>query len=193
MKRTIRVDQQISLKALVPSDAMTIYKITDQQRDYLGEWLPFVQFTNCVQDTREFVEIAIEDRELNKDFVYKICLEGRLIGLIGTKRTDYLNKNTELGYWLSQSHQQKGVMTRSLVSLLSHLFQECRLERVEICCASKNRKSIAVAERLGFTLEGVKRNGEWVGENTYRDLKVFSLLQSEYQTLHKHHSFKNTQ
>lgn len=179
MKRIIQVNDTISLKALVPIDAITIYYLIDQQREYLGKWLPFVQFTKRLEDIKEFVSAAVENRKADKDFVYKICLNDRLIGLIGTKETDHINKNTELGYWLSEEHQHYGIMTQAVDRLIRVLFEDRGLERIQICCAKENKKSMAIPSRLGFHLEGIKRHGEWIGNDQFRDLLVFSKLRSE--------------
>ncbi|GGE15999.1 GNAT family N-acetyltransferase [Sphingobacterium cellulitidis] len=180
MKRVIEIDSNLSLKALVESDAIRMFNIIDTQREYLGEWLPFVQFTNKIEDSKGFVEMAMNNRKIKKDYVYKICLEDRMIGLIGTKEIDLINKNTELGYWLSRDFQNQGIMTKSVQALIQELYEELKLERIQICCAVGNEKSINIPKRLGFKLEGTKRNGEWIGNLQFRDLLVFSKLKSDF-------------
>ncbi len=182
MKRVIPIDDNLCLKAIVESDAIRMYKILDSQRKYLGEWLPFIQFTNRVEDSKGFVEMAIYSFKIKKDFVYKICYDDRMIGLIGTKETDFINKNTEIGYWLSKDFQKRGIMTKSVEVLINKLFEDLKLERIQICCAVGNEKSINIPKRLGFKLEGIKRNAEWVGNYEFRDLLVFSKLKSEQVT-----------
>lgn len=181
MKRVIEIDSNLSLKALVESDAIRMFNIIDTQRDYLGEWLPFVQFTHRIEDSKGFVEMAMNNRKIKKDYVYKICFEDRMIGLIGTKEIDLINKNTELGYWLSRDFQNQGIMTKSVQALIQELYEELKLERIQICCAVGNEKSINIPKRLGFKLEGTKRNGEWIGNLQFRDLLVFSKLKSDFE------------
>lgn len=179
MKRIITIAPDITLKAIVESDAIRMYNIINSEREYLGKWLPFVQFTNKLEDSKGFVEMAILNRKLKKDYVYKICLDDRMIGLIGTKEVDLINKSTEIGYWLSKDFQQRGIMTRAVDTLIKELYDNLNLERIQICCAIGNEKSINIPKRLGFKLEGTKRNGEWIGNYQFRDLLVFSKLKSE--------------
>src|SRR5690606_39443063 len=122
MKRIIEIDQNLSLKAIVESDAIRMFNIINSQREYLGEWLPFVQFTNKVEDSKGFVEMAMLSRKLKKDYVYKICFDDRMIGLIGTKETDLLNKNTEIGYWLSQEDRKSTRLNSSHVKISYAVF-----------------------------------------------------------------------
>ncbi|MFZ4260496.1 GNAT family N-acetyltransferase [Sphingobacterium sp. HJSM2_6] len=182
MKRIIPIEGPYRLKAVVQSDAITIFNIIQRERSYLSDWLPFIQFSKHVQDTKSFIAHAILQRNAGKDFLYKICEVDKLIGLIGTKDTDYFNKHTELGYWISQEYQSKGITTKANYSLIKELFEDLKMERIQICCAVGNEKSIAIPNKLGFTFEGIRRNGEWVSENKYRDLKIFSLLKVEFNT-----------
>lgn len=179
MKNFISIDENICLKALVPTDAITMYNLIAKQREYLSEWLPFVQFTKKIDDTRGFVEMAILKQRKKQDFVYKICFEDRMIGVLGTKETDHINKNTELGYWLSEEFQNMGIMTKAVDTLTKSLFTELKLERIQICCAIGNDRSMAIPTKLGFKLEGIRRNGEWLGNLKFRDLLVYSKLRAD--------------
>ena len=52
------------------------------------------------------------------------------------------------------------------------------LHRIQLKAATKNFKSQAVAKRLGFTVEGIERDGE-LHSHGFVDLKVFSLLKED--------------
>ena len=53
------------------------------------------------------------------------------------------------------------------------------LHRIEIHAAADNLRSRAVAERLGFTLEGTMRDGHRKPDDTYVDQMVYGLLVSD--------------
>ena len=69
-----------------------------------------------------------------------------------------------------------GVMTAAVAALVEDGFERYRLVRVEIRADVANRASCAVAERLGFELEGVLRQGYRVTDERYSDDAVYSLL-----------------
>ena len=52
--------------------------------------------------------------------------------------------------------------------------------RIEIQAAADNRRSRAVAERLGFTFEASMRDGHRHPDGTYVDQVVYGLLEHEW-------------
>ena len=60
------------LHALQPTDAEDIFRAIDSQRDYLGKWLPFVEFTRSVEDSVQFVTEALELPEDKKEHLFAI-------------------------------------------------------------------------------------------------------------------------
>lgn len=172
------VDEEILLKEIDLDDVIAIFETIDAERDYLAEWLPFVELTREISFTHTFVEnyLNAEIRDLTCAIYYK----KRFVGLVGLKDTDYDNQKTEIGYWLSELFQHKGIITRSCKAIIDYSFNELKLNRIQLKAATGNIKSQAVAERLGFTLEGIERDGE-LHSRGFVDLVVFGLLKQDWR------------
>jgi RimJ/RimL family protein N-acetyltransferase len=61
------------------------------------------------------------------------------------------------------------------------LFAERDMHRITIRAAVENRRSRAVAKRLGFTLEGILR-GSLLLDGEHTDAALYSLLVPEWKT-----------
>jgi Acetyltransferases, including N-acetylases of ribosomal proteins len=173
----ISVSENITLRPLSMGDVPFIFNIINMEREYLRQWLPFVDITNEIEDT----EHSVNEMMLSSNEQFSIYTGERLIGLVGFKDTDTGNRKTEIGYWLSQTAQGKGIMTNSVKSLLSYAFDELEMNRVQIRVAVDNHKSRKIPERLGFKLEGIERCGELLADDVFTDLAVYSLLAEEFK------------
>lgn len=172
----IKVSDTICLRRVSLSDVYDIFNTIDGERIYLRKWLPFVDKTLKESDIFTYVQSVIEHDEKQ----YCILEKGKFVGIVGFKDPDLNSKKTEIGYWLSINAQGKGIMIQSVKRLLSYAFDESGLNRVQIKVAVENKKSRAIPEKLGFTLEGIERDGELLVDNKYTDLIIYSLLKKEF-------------
>ncbi|NDP20074.1 MAG: GNAT family N-acetyltransferase [Paludibacter sp.] len=174
----IIVDPTIRLKEVELKDVTAIFKTIDNERIYLSEWLPFVSETLDVSYTRTFVRSVTNSK--SKELVCVIFYLNKLVGLIAMKDSDFGNRKTEIGYWLSEAFQNKGIITKSCKALIQYAFDTLEINRIQIKVATQNYKSQRVAERLGFVHEGIEREGE-LHTHGFVDLIVFSLLKSDFE------------
>ena len=156
-----------------------MFSLIDQDRAYLRQWLPWVDSTETEDDSAAFIRSALEQFASGEGITAGVWHERRFAGVIGTHRINRLYRKVELGYWLGESFQGNGIMTDSARAMVTHLFDERAVNRVEICCAVGNHKSIAIPRRLGFTLEGTLREAEF-SSGQHHDLMVFAMLRREW-------------
>lgn len=176
----IPLENDIVLKEINLSDAEDIFHTIHTQRTYLGRWLPFVEYTQVVDDTLLFIKSILEASPENRELVFTIREKNEFVGLIGFKDTDRQNHKTEIGYWLSEYHQKKGIITKSVLKLCELAFNELGINRIQIRCAVENISSKNIPKRIGFQLEGIERQGELLSSGEFTDLEVYSLLKAEF-------------
>ncbi len=177
---SLQVAPDLLLKAVQSTDAEQQFALTDSNRAYLREWLPWLDMTKAAGDTLKFVESCREQGEKKEALHCCIWFEGNLAGLISFHRFDFANRSTAMGYWLRADLQGKGIMTRSCRALIDYAFTELKMNRVEIRCATNNVKSRAIPERLGFKSEGVLRDAERLYGH-FVDHVVYAMLERDWK------------
>lgn len=173
----IEVDGNIELRLLSIDYVSEMFNIIDSERDYMRTWLPFVDRMRSVADC----EIAIKRLANGDNKQFCIFEKDKFVGLVGFKNTDMDDRKTEIGYWLSQYAQKKGIMIRSVSSVIDYAFNELNINRILIKAAVGNKQSRAIPEKLGFVQEGIEREGELLVDNKYTDIAIYSLLRREYK------------
>lgn len=176
----ITVDKNIQLYKLRLKSAPEIYECIDHSRDFLKEWLPWVENTRSVKDTENFIRSVRVRKSPMAELVFEIRMNKKVAGLIGLKDIDLVNNKAEIGYWLTREATGKGIMIRSCKALIDHAFGELELNKIWIRCAVENLRSCNIPKQLGFTFEGIERHGEKL-YGRYIDLKVYSLLRREWK------------
>jgi ribosomal-protein-serine acetyltransferase len=175
-----QISENAYLQLLEERHAAEVFSLVNQDRAYLREWLPWVDATETVDDTLSFIRSTLEQFASNKGFVAGIWSKRQFCGVIGTHKLDWLNRKCEIGYWLGQSFQGKGIMTDACRTLVMHLLTEMDLNRVTIQCARENEKSCAVPLRLGFTEEGMAREAQLL-HGHFHDSRRFSMLKKDWK------------
>jgi len=172
--------EDIELKSLCLDQANGIYQLIENNRDYLGEWLIWVDKIKSVDDVEKMVQGWIEKREKGERIHFGIWYQNKLVGLAFFSSIEVNCRKGSIGYWLDSDYQGKGIMTGACKCLIEYGFNDLKLHRIEIHCASDNQKSRAIAKRLGFTEEGISRGSELVRGGKLVDNYNYALLEQDW-------------
>lgn len=177
MKR-ITVSPEISLQPVDLEHTNPLFWLIEKNREHLSRWIDIVNRINEIEDAAKYI------KALNKSGEYSalIFFAEEPVGYIGFKRTDKLNKSSEIGYWIDEDYEGKGIVLHSCRTLIDYGINEKNLHRVVIKCATENLRSISIPQKLGFLLEGIERQSELIG-GIYYDMQVFSILKHEWELL----------
>ena len=151
------IDSALGLRMLAEEDSEELFALVEANRSYLRQWLPWVDDNTEVSHTLEFIRGTVLEYEQGAALHLGIRQNGKLRGVVGFNSME-TGKDGEMGYWLDESLQGNGVMTRACRALVEHGFQSLALSRVVIVCHPRNQRSRRIAERLGFSLEKRKIN-----------------------------------
>jgi len=176
----LEIESGLALKPLELSDADALFRMIDQSREHLREYLAFVDLTESADDTRAFVKETVQANAEQKSFVVVILVGDEVAGLTGFNQINRMNKSAELGYWLGAPFVRKGVMSKAVRAVIDYGFTELGLNRVELRAATRNQASRGVAEKLNFVNEGTVREAEWVNDR-FVDHVIYGMLKREWK------------
>ncbi|MEH7333631.1 GNAT family protein [Neobacillus drentensis] len=179
---TLKVDNEIELQLFERHHAFKLFQLVEDNRNHLRKWLPWVDSMTSPYQFETIIPVWLNQFAESTGFNVGILYKGELVGSIGLHQMDWHNSMTSIGYYLAKNAEGHGVMTRAVQALLNYAFNQLGLNRVEIRCGVKNKKSRAIPERLGFTKEGLIRDGEKLNGH-FHDLIVYSMLAREWNAL----------
>ncbi|APE21931.1 MULTISPECIES: GNAT family N-acetyltransferase [Streptomyces] len=173
---TLTTDR-LRLRTFVPEDADVVYAIC--QDPAIRRW-SVVPDPYTRQDAEFFLNRLVPDG-WRDDTEYAFAVEplagGPLLAAVSLSSRGM--GVWEVGYWLAGEHRGSGYMTETVRAVAHWAFTGLGCTRLLWRAEIGNAGSRAVAERVGFVLEGAQRAG-LTNKGTLRDAWTGALLPSDF-------------
>jgi RimJ/RimL family protein N-acetyltransferase len=171
-------------RALLHGDTVYLRGVSEADLDAFHVWRndpelkrltgpgPFVPIArnSAVSDDPNTIQFAICRRDTDA-----------LIGWIALSSISWSNRFAAVGVYIGDpSARGSGLGSAAIAELLRYGFDELNLQRIELEVVDYNQPAIAAYERLGFVLEGRKRQFAERDGRRY-DLLVYGLLAAEWR------------
>lgn len=150
----IAIGNDYMLTTPVLRDAQELFSLVDCNRVHLSSFLPWVKHTVSVLDSEAFIRDAMRDARNGATLHFLIRdAGGVIIGAIGFNKI--VDGFGEIGYWIAESHQGRGIMSRAISALESYGFNVLGLSKIQICADENNHTSRHLAEKFNYQLDEV--------------------------------------
>lgn len=169
---------KLSLPELWRADEIT--SVVRSNLEHLQPWMPWAVDDYSVDSAKEWIHRTLSEFAEDGRFNAIILVDEMPVGAIGFHNLNTAHGSAEIGYWIDKKHEGKGIITRCCRVLIDYLFGIRGLNRIQINCNVENRRSRAVPERLGFTLEGTHRQVEYIN-GRFGDWAVYAMLKDEWK------------
>ena len=170
MAEPVRGDGVVGLRPWADFDADELVRCIDGDPE-ISRWLDQIPQPYRASDALSFIT-----RTGETTFAVVDEASGRVLGGIGLRWNEDV---AEIGYWTRADARGRGLTTRALL-LAARVALEEGAARVQLRVDVENVPSRRVAEKAGYTLEGVLRSAHWNARIGRRqDWALYSLLPGE--------------
>lgn len=126
-----------------------------------------------------FIELMLRKADEQEAIAFGIWYQEQLCGVTDLHGWDQALQKAEIGYWLSEQWQGKGIATASCRALVSYAFNTLRMNKIEIRFVLQNERSARIPVKLGFVKEGVIRQSMKL-HGQYADMVVMGMLRQDW-------------
>lgn len=169
------------LSPIAASDAIPLSLLIQDNIDHFEAFLPAVVQLAAVEQATMHLDRGMQAAAEGDMLEWHIFQNEILCGAVRVKDIDNSARSASIAYFIGQRFQGRGIVTLSVSAVIDYCFHDLGLNRIELRCAATNVASMGVAQRLGFTLEGVLRQAECL-DGAFVDHHVFGLLRTEFET-----------
>jgi RimJ/RimL family protein N-acetyltransferase len=183
------VTERLVIRCAQPGDGALLNAAVVDSLDALRPYVPWAGTVPTLADSESVCRKAQARFRLREDLMMLIFeraagdVEGELLGGTGLHRMDWKARRFEIGYWRRSGREGRGIATEAVNAMARLAFDDLRAQRVELRIDNVNRASWRVAERCGFTLEGVMRCESLAPDGTWRDMRVYSKVRGAEEPL----------
>lgn len=180
--------ERLLLRPYLPSDAEAVLAAANDET--IQRWLPLPS-PYTIDDARFWTTVLAPGmRERGEGIEWAATrldtgdtggtepAHGGFVGSFGIKRVDWRARTGEIGYWVGPWARGANLATEAVRAIARWFLVDQRFERLELRAAPGNLASRRVAEKAGFTREGVARNAGFIHAGRV-DLVIFSLIRAD--------------
>lgn len=174
--------ERLLLRMPAVGDAQSITEGIHESLPELQRWMPWAGDGQTLIETEIVLRRAITSFLLRESLTYRLIRkqDGQFVGASSVFNFDWTVMRCEIGYWQRTSMSGQGYVTETVNALTDFAFETLSAQRVEIRCEGSNRRSAAVAERAGYTLEARLRNHRRNPLGELADTLIYSKIAQEY-------------
>jgi ribosomal-protein-serine acetyltransferase len=162
------------------------YSLIDKNKNHIAKTFP-VTLANAdsLKKAENFLKVSLDKNKNQEGFYFyaRDLTSNTLIGYLCIKTIDYRISKCELGYFIDEDFQGKGITSKMVSEALAFCFNELKLNKVFICTSEVNVASQRIALKHNFKQEGLLRDEFRNGDGELQNTVYFGLLKSEYNTI----------
>jgi RimJ/RimL family protein N-acetyltransferase len=169
----------LRLRPWRPCHVEALYEAARESVTTVGHWLPWCRANYAWEDAVAWIESCQSGWSRGEPYAFGIFGEDeQLLGGIGLNRLDREHRSANLGYWVRESAQGKGIAPAAVQAIATFGFNCQDLMRIEIVAAIANWASRRCAEKAGARFEGIARQRLMIGA-TQMDAAVYGLIPAD--------------
>lgn len=173
----LRSAHGLVLRPFDDGDAPAFATAARESVQSVGRWMPWCHASYTQRDALDWFALCRSSETSGTAFEFGVFgADAReLLGGAGLNLINRQHALCNLGYWVRESRQRRGIATDCAATLIQFGFATLGLSRIEIVVAQGNEASVAVARKAGGLLECVARNRLLI-HGTPLPALVFSLI-----------------
>ena len=170
-------DAHIYIRPFQSTDAKQFVDAVLESLQTVGVYMPWAVPSYSIENALTWIDTCATARDTSTAYEFGIFRVGddRLLGGCGLNQINRSHNFCNLGYWVRECSQQRGIATKAIKLVAQYAFDELKFTRLEIVIAQMNIGSERAAQKSGALYECTARNRISDGPHLLA-AKIYSLI-----------------
>ena len=180
--------ERLVLRCPRPGDGPAVNVAVCESLEGLRPWMPWAKAAPSIDDSEAYCRRMHAKFLLREDLVLLIFERGSegaagpVLGAVGLHRIDWVARCFEIGYWRRKGLGGLGIVSEAVQGLARMAWDRLDARRLEIRMDEDNVPSRNVAERAGFTFEGLLRLNALAPDGSARSTRVYARVRGQEES-----------
>jgi RimJ/RimL family protein N-acetyltransferase len=172
--------ERLVLRCPRPGDGPAVNRAVSDSLEGLRPWMPWAKSAPSVDDSEVYCRRMHAKFLLREDLALLIFERGSdsvgepVLGVVGLHRIDWSTRCFEIGYWRRAGLGGLGIVSEAVQAIARMAWNRLDARRLEIRMDDDNMPSRRVAERAGFTFEGLLRQNALAFDGSPRSTRIYA-------------------
>ncbi len=155
-----QANEIVRIRPFEQTDAANFVTAARESVETVGKWLDWCHADYSIEEARTWIESCVRNSANGTAYEFALVdpATGEFFGGAGVNQINVAHNFANIGYWVRQCRQGRGVANAAVRLLIEFAFTELKLTRVELVIRLDNLPSRRIAEKIGATLESIARN-----------------------------------
>ena len=173
--------ERLTIRAGRIADATELHAAVLESIEDLRPWMRWAKGPQTLEGARAFLRQSRQEWESGNGFSLPIFLKGinTFVGMMGLFHISWGVPKIEIGYWVRRSFAGQGYVTEALNAVADYCANVLGARRVDLHIDERNERSIRVAERCGYDLEGTLRHYVRAEDGSLENTRIYSRVFSD--------------
>lgn len=169
------------LKPIKEEEYLKLFELLAKNRSRLQRYFPnTIKEIATKEDSRKHLKDSDLKRNKKEKYLLGIYDEENLIGYINVKNIEWEVPKCEIGYFIDEDYEGKGIMTKQIKKTVDYCFNELGMMKIYLRIGKENEGSRIIAKKTGFEKEGILRKEFRTETGELIDLEYYGIVNENY-------------
>ncbi|EIA32690.1 GNAT family N-acetyltransferase [Ligilactobacillus salivarius] len=140
----------VRIRLITEADSGELYQLIVDNRNNLEKWIEWIRDIHNEDEMHTYIQKIIHTERKEATITFVILLNEKVIGMADISDISPDGKMGEVGLWLSEEYQGKGIAGAVISEIEKYSKSKTKINTLKMLIKANNVNSLKMAHKLGY-------------------------------------------